>query len=242
MLKKLLQIASVALLLAVPLGSRAQTERLVVADGTATNSYLPIYGMWVDAAQHNQVLYPSSMLASLAGDSLKSICFYMSSPNSTPWGTTVTLSLAEVGQEGITALLDVPMTTVWTGIVNGAADSILFEFTQGFAYHGGGLLVDITTTAASYNSATFIGMNTPGGGVYSYSSTTGTYDFVPKAAFTSVPGSFTVCPPPADLTIVPNSTSATLSWTGDASAYALSLNGNEPVNVTSPYAHSRHDL
>ena len=238
MLKKLLQIASVALLLAVPLGSRAQTERLVVADGTATNSYLPIYGMWVDAAQHNQVLYPSSMLTSLAGDSLKSICFYMSSPNSTPWGTTVTLSLAEVGQEGITALLDVPMTTVWTGIVNGAADSILFEFTQGFAYHGGGLLVDITTTAASYNSATFIGMNTPGGGVYSYNSTTGTYDFVPKAAFTSVPGSFTVCPPPADLTIVPNSTFATLSWTGDASAYALSLNGNEPVNVTSPYTLS----
>ena len=36
-----------------------------VANGTATNSYLPVYGTWMDANQHNQFIYPASLLGPL---------------------------------------------------------------------------------------------------------------------------------------------------------------------------------
>ena len=49
----------------VPWVANAQT--LTVANGTATNTYVPIYGFYLDANQHNQVVYPSSMLTDMSG-------------------------------------------------------------------------------------------------------------------------------------------------------------------------------
>ena len=44
-MKKFLRFVLLAALL-VPLGARAQS--LTVADGTATNAYIPVYGLWAD--------------------------------------------------------------------------------------------------------------------------------------------------------------------------------------------------
>ena len=60
MMKKLIRFATMALLLAVPLSSRATTDTLVVADGTVSHDHMPIYGFYADAAQHNQIIYPAS--------------------------------------------------------------------------------------------------------------------------------------------------------------------------------------
>ena len=56
-------LAFAALLLAPTLAS-ATTDSLTVADGTSTSPYIPIYGFYVDAAQHNQIVYPADIVVS----------------------------------------------------------------------------------------------------------------------------------------------------------------------------------
>ncbi|MBR1549544.1 MAG: fibronectin type III domain-containing protein, partial [Bacteroidales bacterium] len=222
--------------LLVPLGARAQSSTLTVADGTSTNDYLPVYGSWIDAAQHNQMLYPVSLIGSLAGDSITGIGFYMSSQNSTAWGTTMTISLAEVADDQLSAInTTATLTQVWSGTVNGQADSLWFDFTTAFDYHGGNLLVDITTTAASWNGASFYGVALTNASIYSYNSNVYTQNFLPKAKFSHVEGDFSFCPPAGDMTVVPDTTSALITWTGTAASYEMTLNGTSLGPVTSPY-------
>ena len=75
-----------ALILAVPWAMNAQT--LTVANGTTTNTYIPIYGYYCDADQHNQMVYPSSMLTDMDGSYILSLTFYQSQVATSPWGTT----------------------------------------------------------------------------------------------------------------------------------------------------------
>ena len=77
MMKKLIRFATMALLLAVPLSSRATTDTLVVADGTVTHDHMPIYGFYADAAQHNQIIYPASMLTEMVGQNITSLKFFV---------------------------------------------------------------------------------------------------------------------------------------------------------------------
>ena len=236
-MKKFLQMMLLAALL-VPIGARAQNT-LTVANGTETNDYVPFYGLYTDADQHNQMIYPASMLASLAGDSLKSIEFYMSSTASSSWNTTVTVSLAEITQTTLNGLSSVTVTPVWTGVVSGQDDTLHFDFSQGFAYHGGNLLVDITTIAATYSSASFYGIASTSSSILTYdyygSTTSNIQNFLPKATFTTVQGAFGVCPPPADLVVTAQPTQTTLTWTGTAASYELTLGDSIIGAVTSPY-------
>lgn len=78
-MRKVLKRLVLAALLCVPWVTNAQTDTTTVSDGTSTNSYIPVYGLYVDEAQHNQIIYPTSMLADLMGDSITGMAFYMSS-------------------------------------------------------------------------------------------------------------------------------------------------------------------
>ena len=60
-------------LLCVPWVMQAQSDTLTVADGSESNSYVPFYGYWMDASQHNQVIYPASMLTELVGSAITTI-------------------------------------------------------------------------------------------------------------------------------------------------------------------------
>ena len=54
-MRKFINLIAFAALLFAPALATAQAE-LTVADGTATNGYIPVYGYYIDAAQHNQVI------------------------------------------------------------------------------------------------------------------------------------------------------------------------------------------
>ena len=58
--------------------SRAlETATLDLFDTTAyVAEVLPIYGYWHDATQHNQMIYPASLLTDMAGGKIKSMTFY----------------------------------------------------------------------------------------------------------------------------------------------------------------------
>lgn len=237
-MKKVLRFLLLAALM-VPLGARAQ-QTLTVANGTDASEYVPVYGYWADAAQHNQMIYPASMLAPLAGDSIKSLEFYMSETCYSSWGITVTVKVAEVADVTVGELLSPTLTQVWTGTWTGMTDTIHLDFTQGFAYHGGNLLVDVTTTGGNYSRGYFYGVNTPSASIYSYSSSSGSsassvQSFLPKATFTTVPGAFSFCGPASGFSVQANSFDATFSWNEvSGNTYVLYLGDSLVGDVTSP--------
>lgn len=55
-------------------GANAQT--VTVCDGTATNSFVPIYGLYADYVQRSEFIIPSSELGALSGSFLLSMKFY----------------------------------------------------------------------------------------------------------------------------------------------------------------------
>ena len=187
---------------------------LTVADGSETNSYIPVYGLWADDDQHNQVIYPASMLTQMLNQSITSMTFY---PTSIPsWGNiiyTVSLSVTNDSAFATSSLITGSMDVVYTGHVDVVNNQLVFAFDDAFTYTGGNLVFDLQTTSdGSYNSATFNGINTSyNSSFYTYSMGSNTQTFIPKATFTyDVPET---CIKPNELQIsgVTNS-SALFSW------------------------------
>lgn len=76
-MRKVLQSLALALLLAVPLGLGAQTSTLTVCSGTANHEYVPFYGYYADADQHNQLIYPADSLTVMDGETILQMVFYI---------------------------------------------------------------------------------------------------------------------------------------------------------------------
>ena len=225
--------------LALPWNVGAQT--LTVADGTATDEYVPIYGYYCDAEQHNQMLYPADMLDSMDGSYITSLTFYQSQAASSSWGTTVTIKMLEVTDSVITSghLPTTGATTVWTGTVNGTTSTLNFVLTTPFAYNGGNLLVDITTTEGDYSRSYFYGIVRTGASYYDYDYDYDVEDFLPKATFGYTTGS--VCIAPTNFTAATAGDTATFNWVaGDGTAWEIVWGStgfnpdNESTNIDYP--------
>ena len=217
-----------------------------VANGTETNQYVPIYGYYTDAAQHNQVIYPGSMLTSMTDNYITEIAWYMSQTASSNWNTTVTLKMAIVPDSVLSSSLIADtghFQTVWQGVVSGQSATLSFTLDSVFYYTGGNLLIDITTTAATYSQGYFYGQSTAAYySNYSYDSYGSVYggpqSFMPKATFTyNATGA--VCYAPSGLTFDNNTTSSlTFHWNGMAGSmgYDIMVGDSVIYNVTDTFA------
>ena len=251
-LQKLLLIAA----LCVPWATRAQSDTLVVANGTATNTYVPIYGYYCDNDQHNQVLYPASMLSAMAPCVINSMWFHQSSVAADSWGTTVTVRLVETSATSLADLVAVTnATTVWSGIVNGTTTPVEFNFTTPFVYYGGNLLVDITVSSVGdYSQNYWYGVSS-GSSVWTYgdgffpsslsSSDDGDVEtFTPKTTFIYSPAS-DICFPPTSFTASVTGSDVDFSWvdnTGSDWQIVWGTNGFNPdtvaVNIAYPTSNT----
>lgn len=235
---KQLQRLILAAVLCMPWVMQAQSDTLTVADGTATNDYVPIYGLWCDEIQQNQMLYPASMLADLTGDAITSLTYYMSSTSSSSWGTTVTIKMTEVSNSSLNSLTPTSnATVVWTGTVNGQNLVEEFVLSTPYIYMGGNLLIEFNTTAATWSSATWYGISHSGGSAYSYGSSSGTQDFLPKVKFVYQPADG-ICMTPGNLSATTSGQDATVNWTaGDGTEWEIAWGApgfnpdNETVNI-----------
>ena len=220
-MKKLLSILLTLCLSIFTLHLSAQ-QTLTVADGTATNEYVPIYGYWADAAQHNQVIYPETMLDNMIDSAITGITFYLSSsPSNSTWGSaTFTITLGTTSDSSFSSATYVTgsFTEVYSGGVQVSNGELTIVFDTPFLYTGGNLLFDLTSTAGSYSSSTFSGLSSTGGSINAY---TGSYssdgpnihDFIPKTSFTYT--NPPLCMKPTNLVVSDITTSsATISWTG----------------------------
>lgn len=157
------------------------TNTLTVCGGDYFIDYLPVYGYRYDVAQHNQMVYPASMLSAMAGKTVKSMTFYptggyVDSNNNGQYdsgettyqglnfyGSSVTFKLMNLSS-GTSAFADENPTLI-TGTMtavktltpqqNTSATTWVISFDQDFTYTGGDLLIDMTNTAGNYGRTAF---------------------------------------------------------------------------------------
>lgn len=174
---------------------------------TDANMCLPVYGGYHDHTQHNQMVYPASLLTDMVGKKIKSMTFYPASV--TYNGTTysgigfrngsVTFKLMEVtNSTGFNSsnpsFITGSMTTVKTVTMPSSAQTSAttwkITFDQEYEYNGGDLVIDVTNATGDYQRTYFYTGTTSIAypGYYTYSGSEGNasvaVDYVPKVTFT----------------------------------------------------------
>lgn len=233
-MQKFLRTLMLAALM-LPFVSQAQNT-LTVADGTETNSNVPIYGLWADAYLRCQTIYPASEIEAAAtttgmtGGTISSLTYYLSTPAAEAWTGTWEVKLMEVSATTLSAFVDMTTaTTVYTGTLDGTGSTMTITFSTPYTYNGGNLLIEVSeTTSGNYKSASFYGVTATGASWQGYSSSswasiTGSAKaFIPKTTFTFTGGTTITCFPVNNLAASNiTSTTATLTWSGNASGYTL---------------------
>lgn len=223
-------------------------ETYLVANGTTTNSYVPIYGFYTEQYQRCQTIYPSSMLEEMNGGQILSIKYFLSSTSSSAINSIFQVKIGEVTPSSFSSSTFQNTTnfqTVYTGTFNTTQSTLTITFNEPYSYSGGNLLIEVNDiTPSNYSSCSFYGISQTGGSSQGYtssswSSVSGTIrDFIPKTEFTAEVGPQT-CPKPTMSDPVVDGLTATINWTenGDASTYAIYLNNNfvEVVNNVTTY-------
>ncbi len=213
--------------LAYPINANAQLN-LTVADGTATNEYVPIYGYYADSYLRCQVVYPAADLAGMAGGTINSLTFYLSSTASGSWGSAnFHVRLGSASESTISAFYpSSSLTEVYAGSLDGTQSTMTITFTTPYVYTGGDLLLEVTNEViGSYKRAYFYGISASNASVqgYDYSSLSGVTatqrNFIPKTTFNYTPGGDgPMCFNPTGLTVSGETTDgAAISWTAPAS-------------------------
>ena len=241
--------------------SPTRADELTVCDGTTTSSYVPLYGLYADEAQHNQMIYPADKLAQMVGAEITQMVFYISSiGNGTGIGNW-TVSLGTTDETTLTSLdTTTPLTEVYSGAltVNKSEKTLTITFANGFTYSGGNLLVDLNHAASAYMSLSFYG-ETVTSAAYTYKSQR---DFLPKTTIAYEPAAngpafkvqdfktgdtynyglvaagstkaFTLKNPGTESVTV--NVATTGGYTADKSSVTIAAKGEETVTVTVPAA------
>lgn len=197
----LLWTALVLVFLSPP--ATAQTNSTTVAEGTATDTHLPIWGLWMNAYCRHQVIYPESMLADMMGASITEMKFYTSGAN-VNWTfvdtlqVQVRLGIADTFHYTSATYKEIPFDTVYTGNLSVVAGMMTVAFATPYTYNGGHLLLDIiSTTKGNGHSLTFKGIQPANEvrsgvaghyGIQSEITPYSRYRFIPQTTFTYTGG------------------------------------------------------
>ena len=216
----------VAMLIAWP--TRAQ-DSLTVANGTTTNSFVPVYGFYTDAYLRAQILYPSDSLVDMAGGLINSLTFY-ASQSSVSWGAaSFEVKLGETTATSLSAWSSATLTTVYTGSLSISGNQMTVTFATPYVYTGGNLLIEVNNVVkGSYVSSSWYGVTLSGASVQGYNSSSWSSisatarDFLPKTTFGYIPASG--CAFPINLAVSGvDSAQATITWSDTSSATAWRL-------------------
>ena len=202
-----------------PLAMMGQTT-LTVCDGTITNSYIPVYGLYVDTQGcTSEFIIPATTegMSDMTCGAINQLTFYISGTPAT-WGSpTIQVYIGEV--EGTTLSgVNGPtnFTTVYTGTLSNQTNPMVIEFSEAYTYNGGNLLIGtyVKTASSTYKGTSFYGVSAPSGSSRYRSSGTGSgtaQSFLPKTTFTYTPNPYVA---PASISYTNNEPgNTTVSWT-----------------------------
>ena len=152
------------------------TDCVTVAEGSSSNSYVPLYGGYTDNHQRSQSVYPAELLVPVLGKTLTGMSYSVVSGSSSGWNT----AQWEVSV-GVTPAADVAagwadtavLTRVYTGTLSASPEegmSVVFD--HPFVYTGGNLLVQFVERVGhpTYSSCSFRGSSVAGASRYAYPS------------------------------------------------------------------------
>ena len=183
---------------------------LTVHDGSATNSYVPVYGFYADAYNKCEMVYPAEELSEMEGGTINSLTLYASTPAAEAWTGTFQVFMAEAANATISDFAG-PGTVVYEGLLDGTGSSMTITFDTPYEYNGGNLLIGVYQTATgNYKSVTWAGESVTGasGTGYSYSALSSCAftqrNFLPKTTFTYEVASTPEPPTPVYVPYVPN--------------------------------------
>ncbi len=195
---------------------------LTVNDGTATNSCVPIYGLWVDDITKSQFIIPATALSAMQYGTIDKLIFYASNAN-VNWGAAeFSVYLTETNETTVSALADYnAMTQVYSGTLSISNNKMEVTLTTPYVYMGGNLKVGfLQTVSGTYSSCSWYGVSATGASMGGYGTSISQRNFLPKTSIAFTPGTAPSCLPVTNLS-VSNVTDAqvTLTWNGTAASY-----------------------
>ena len=214
----------------------SQTATLVVAQAV-TNDVVPVYGYWADSYSRSQFVIAEADLADMAGSEVSAMTFY-STTSSANWGNaSFDVYLKQVQESTISSLKDwSTLDKVYSGNLSIVGNKMVITFAEPYYYEGGNLLVGINQTVCDdYARSLWVGSNVQGASVGGYGSDISQQNFLPKTTFSYTPGTTPRARVPKDLAVsYSGGTEATVSWTSDATAFDLDVNGTITTDVSNP--------
>lgn len=158
-----------------PWAAKAQTE-LTVNDGTTKNTYIPVYGSYVDTqGAKSEFIIPAETtgMSALEGGSISKLTFYISGTPDT-WGSpTIQVYMGEVTETTISAIHSPSdFTIVSTSVWSNQSSTIEVNLDTPFTYEGGNLLIGtyVQSKSSTYNSTSFYGVSATSGSSRYYTS------------------------------------------------------------------------
>ncbi|MBR3573307.1 MAG: chitobiase/beta-hexosaminidase C-terminal domain-containing protein [Bacteroidales bacterium] len=217
---------------------------LTVNDGTTTNQYVPVYGYYCDNYSRGQFIIPAEDLTAMQNGFINKMTFY-SSNKDISWGTaSFKVYCGSTDETTLSALAEWNgLEEVYSGSLSVSDNQMVITFDNPYQYLGGNLLIGVNqTVTGTYSSSTWYGVAAPEGasmGGYGEGSTINKQNFLPKTTFEYTPGTAPSCLKPTGLAVnYTGGTTAEVSWTSDATAFNIEVNGTVTNNVTSPYTLS----
>ena len=225
---------------------------IVVNDGTKTNDYVPVYGMYVDnGTTASQFIVPAAELQEIMWDSITTLTFYASQPTSN-WGAAefeVYMTTTEDATLG--ALVDWNSLTqvMVSGNLSIVDNKMVVTLSEPFHYTGDNLLIGFKQTAASggssyYSTSSWYGVTANGASIggYGTGNNMAQRNFLPKMTINYVPGQAPSCMWAMHLEVSDiTNDGATFSWDEVEDAnweYALVLaSSNEAPTAFAPAAN-----
>ena len=188
---------------------------LTVNEGTTTNSYVPIYGLWVDDITKSQFIIPAADLTSLQFANINKLTFYSSNAN-VSWGAAeFNVYLTETTETTVSDLANYSdMTQVYAGTLSINNNIMEVTFTTPYIYMGGNLMIGfLQTVSGTYSSCSWYGVSATGASMGGYGTSISQRNFLPKTMIAFTPGTQPSCMPVTSLNASNITTSGvTLTW------------------------------
>lgn len=241
-------IITMMLLLSAVGWARAQVE-LTVYDNTTTNNNVPFYALYADYGTRSQFIIPSDAITDMAGGSIEKLTFYTSTA-SVSFDEEVTVYLKEVNYSTFAdATLEdwSSMEGVYVGTLTVSDNQLEIILDTPYLYGGDNLMIgfQVTNWGTACPSISWLGegqaettaLYNNANGSHVWSTTVTKAQFLPKTTFEYTPGGEApAVAKPKNLTVnYTGGTTAEVSWTSDAEAFDIDVNGTVTENVSSPY-------
>ena len=213
---------------------------LTVNDGTGTNEYVPFYGYYADSGCQGQFIIPADTLTDMQWGTISQMTFYVQNPASADFVNSYSGNIAKFE----VYMNETENTTIsavdWSGTkVKNEAQLVITDYKmvvtldQPYQYMGGNLMIGFKETSnGGYAHTYWYGVTAEGASMGGYGTEISQKNFLPKTTFAYTPGEEPSCYMPTGLAVnYTGGTTATVSWTSDAAAWNMTVNGT-PVEGT----------